>query len=180
VDKGIDILALVGLSAVSLLHWNRTLGLLALACGFTLAGMIGGIWRWGRWLTLKRDTPLFVRVNRVVKGIPSIPMPALAVNLSLTLLSLLIYTVQFALLLPHQAMANFYASGICLPLILLTSSLPISWAGMGVREAVAIMLLPRFGVLPEQAASASLLLFVISGLIPGGVGLLFIAFKMKD
>ena len=66
----------------------------------------------------------------------------------------------------------------CFPLIILSISLPLTIGGLGVREAVAVLLLSRFGVAQATALNAALLLFVINVLAPGLLGLTLVP-KMK-
>ncbi len=52
-----------------------------------------------------------------------------------------------------------------IPMITLLSALPISIAGLGIREAGYIMLFPQAGVTPEEALSLSLLVFIKMSLV---------------
>jgi uncharacterized membrane protein YbhN (UPF0104 family) len=61
------------------------------------------------------------------------------------------------------------------PWIVTAGGLPLSVAGIGPREGAAVLLLGRFGILPQIALNAGVLLFVFSSLFPallGGAALL--------
>jgi uncharacterized protein (TIRG00374 family) len=60
------------------------------------------------------------------------------------------------------------------PLVVLASMLPISLAGLGVREGMAVYLLGKIGVAPAAALSVSLSFFLLVALgsLPGGVAYL--------
>ena len=60
------------------------------------------------------------------------------------------------------------------PLVVLASMLPISLAGLGVREGMAVYLLGKIGVTPAAALSVSLSFFLLMALgsLPGGVAYL--------
>jgi len=55
-------------------------------------------------------------------------------------------------------------------LIFLAVALPVGFAGLGVREATAALVLASFGIEKEVAVQASFQLFVINMLIPGLIG----------
>ncbi|MCA9572314.1 MAG: flippase-like domain-containing protein, partial [Myxococcales bacterium] len=60
------------------------------------------------------------------------------------------------------------------PLVLLAMSVPLSVGGWGLREATAVVVLPRFGWTPEGALALSALYGLTSlvGALPGGLALL--------
>lgn len=60
------------------------------------------------------------------------------------------------------------------PLVVLASMLPISLAGLGVREGMAVYLLGKIGVAPAAALSVSLSFFLLVALgsLPGGLAYL--------
>ena len=60
---------------------------------------------------------------------------------------------------------------LALPLVTLSNVLPITIAGLGLREGLATLLLPQFGISAEVASAAFFLSFVLTILIPGTVGL---------
>lgn len=56
------------------------------------------------------------------------------------------------------------------PWIVTAGGLPLSVAGIGPREGAAVLLLGRFGIVPEIALNAGALLFVFSSLVPAALG----------
>jgi uncharacterized membrane protein YbhN (UPF0104 family) len=56
------------------------------------------------------------------------------------------------------------------PWILLTNLVPITPAGLGVREGTAVAILHTYGVQVATAVNATLLLFVINSLLPALLG----------
>jgi len=78
--------------------------------------------------------------------------------------------VQFHLLLSASVKVPFSVSFRSLPLIFLAVALPVGFAGLGVREATAALVLASFGIEKEVAVQASFQLFVINMLIPGLIG----------
>jgi hypothetical protein len=79
--------------------------------------------------------------------------------------------LQFYVILSALADVSFTSVLYGLPIILVGSMLPVSIAGLGVREMVASVVMARFFISSAQAVTASFLLFCVNGLIPGVVGI---------
>lgn len=74
----------------------------------------------------------------------------------------------------------FKFSFIAWPLIILTNLLPITFGGIGPREAAAVLLLSKmFGISKAAAISSSLTLFFINSLIPGIIGIFLYILSTK-
>ncbi|MBW6515328.1 MAG: flippase-like domain-containing protein [Candidatus Cloacimonetes bacterium] len=69
---------------------------------------------------------------------------------------------------------------ISVPLILIANIIPITYAGLGLRETFAIYLLRDFDIQPEIAVTASLIIFLINSVLPAIVGLFFILTTKKQ
>jgi len=89
--------------------------------------------------------------------------------LSLTCFGMLM--LQFWVILLDFSKVRFVDVVVGLPVILVGSMLPVSLSGLGIREMVASLVLPRFGIDQAQAAISSSLLFLINSFIPGTVGI---------
>ena len=61
-----------------------------------------------------------------------------------------------------------------IPLILFSNLIPITYAGLGLREKFAIEVLSKYGISSEIAITASLTVFIFNVLIPAVVGLYYI------
>ena len=79
--------------------------------------------------------------------------------------------LQFWVILLDFSKVRFEDVVVGLPVILVGSMLPMSLSGLGIREMVASLVLPRFGIDQGQAAIGSFLLFLINSFIPGTVGI---------
>ena len=62
---------------------------------------------------------------------------------------------------------------LCFPVIVLFGNIPITVSGLGVREAVSVYCFSLFNVDASIGFSYSLLLFIITSLVPGILGYLF-------
>lgn len=68
---------------------------------------------------------------------------------------------------------------LIIPLIALAIALPISVAGIGVRESSGMILFQRVGVIPSQAASMQLLTYIVTLLVGMIGGILFALVEPK-
>jgi uncharacterized protein (TIRG00374 family) len=129
------------------------------------------------WNTLARWVPLFDRllsikaVSSLVTSLQSYSGPALlrsfgvgvAFNVLLIAMNVLIGTALGAdLRLPYYL--------IFVPITSLVLILPISFAGLGVREGTYVFLFSQVGMAQEVALSLSLLVYVLGTVSPGLVG----------
>lgn len=161
-DKLVDVSVLLILCAISLWAYSTVLGIAGMAGVFVLAF---GIWAGARWL--KRRHP----VHRALTTLSAAPGHLIAFNALLAVGCYAIMALQFHLLLSGLHSIPLWASSRVLPPILLGSAMPLFINGLGGREGLATVLLSSYAVPGEQAVLAAFLLFVVSGLLPGGVGI---------
>jgi uncharacterized protein (TIRG00374 family) len=129
------------------------------------------------WGFLADRVPLFDRflsiksVHSLVSSLQSYSRSALlrALGVGLVFNVLLIAAnVLIGTALGADVALRFYM--IFVPLTSLVLILPISFAGLGVREATYVLLFSQVGMTPEVALSLSLLVYVLGTLMPGLVG----------
>ncbi len=89
-------------------------------------------------------------------------------------LTLLLHSIRFvqlaALIVGLDASPTLHA-WLCLPLIQLADAFPVTVAGVGPREWVGLHVLPWAAISPAVAVTAVLLQSLISGFVPGTLGL---------
>lgn len=95
---------------------------------------------------------------------------------------ILLTVVQYYVLISQFFRINFIDTLIAVPLILLGNVIPISYAGLGVRESFAIHLLGHYNISSEVAVTTSLLVFLLNSVLPalGGVWLIVSAKKESN
>jgi len=129
------------------------------------------------WEFLSERVPLFDRllsikaVDSLVSSLQSYSGSALlrALGVGLVFNVLLIATnVLIGMSLGVDLPLAYYM--IFVPLTSLVLILPISFAGLGVREGTYVVLFKQAGVAPEVALSMSLLVYVLGTVMPGLVG----------
>ncbi len=86
---------------------------------------------------------------------------------------------QYFLILKSFITIGFMTVCIAVSLILVANIIPITYAGLGLRETFAIQVLSKFNISPEIAVAASLTIFFINLVLPAFVGLIFIIQSRK-
>lgn len=82
--------------------------------------------------------------------------------------------LQYHLIINNFHGISFLDSLIIVPLILSANLLPVTYAGLGLRETFAIGVLSKFGIDPETAVACSLSIFAFSSLLPALIGVFFV------
>jgi len=94
-------------------------------------------------------------------------------TLGLTLAYYVVNTVVFWLVLMSISPSINPVIALSLPLIIIMGNVPISISGLGVRELVSVTVFSAFGDSAAYGFSASLILYLLTSLLPGLVGSLF-------
>ncbi len=90
--------------------------------------------------------------------------------------------VQYYLIINQFHPVSLIRVMLSVPLILLANSIPITYAGLGLRETFAIHILREYNIQPEIAITASLVIFVLNSVLPAlaGAVLLLAVRKSKE
>jgi hypothetical protein len=129
------------------------------------------------WEFLAERVPLFDRllsikaVRSLVSSLQSYSGSALLRSLGVGLVfnvTLIAANVLIGMALGVDVPVAYYM--IFVPLTSLVLILPISFAGLGVREGAYVVLFKQAGVAPEVALSMSLLVYALGTVTPGLVG----------
>ena len=86
---------------------------------------------------------------------------------------------QYFIILKSFVTISFLMVCIAVSLILVANIIPITYAGLGLRETFAIQVLSKFNISPEIAVAASLIIFFINLVLPAFAGLIFIIQSKK-
>ncbi len=92
---------------------------------------------------------------------------------------ILLTCLQYWLILRRMGGLPFAQALISVPVILSANNIPVTVAGLGLRETFAVNLLARYGLPPEAAVTASLTVFVFNGVLPALPGLVFMLLHKK-
>ena len=117
-------------------------------------------------------------VKRALSGAAAVPGRGWIWVLGLSLLVHLVGTVEYVLIARALGLdLGLVAVGWVRAVMLLAAILPVTVAGLGLREGAAMLILPLYGVEMDAALAFSLLVFAVGHLGVGAVGGLFEAFR---
>ncbi len=83
--------------------------------------------------------------------------------------------LQYFIIINQFFPAAFGNILITVPLILVANLIPVTYAGLGLRETFAIHLLRNYQIQPEFAVTASLLIFILNSVVPALIGAVLLA-----
>jgi len=92
---------------------------------------------------------------------------------------LIIYIQGYLLIIGLGGFISLKTAILTFPIISLAKTIPITIAGLGLREGAAILLFTNFGVPKEIAMNMALLWFIIDILVPGIIGLMSLLIVKK-
>ena len=99
----------------------------------------------------------------------------LLLNIGLAFVGFIIFYVQAFILLRAVSPSAPISVLPVFPIITLSTILPLSIGGVGIREWTAVLLLSRFNITPEAAITAFFGHFVVVQLLPSLVGVIIIS-----
>lgn len=86
---------------------------------------------------------------------------------------------QYFILLNNFVSFHFFSAVASIPLILFSNLIPITYAGLGLREKFAIEVLAKYNISSETAITVSLTVFIFNVLLPALIGLFYIIRSKK-
>jgi uncharacterized membrane protein YbhN (UPF0104 family) len=119
---------------------------------------------------VERKAPLGGRTREVFGSLESLSPAASALYVVLTVGAFALVILQFGLILNGSGHFSPSAAVLTFPLVILTNILPITIAGIGIREGAAILLLGHFHVPAAVAAISAFTMFFLNTALPGMVG----------
>lgn len=181
VDRFLGLSALQAIGALALLfNWQAVpLQVAVFTIAIFLSGMVGGYLLINRrlYLTLQTHLALFRRlteikiVGNLFESFQRYPLAALGRSFGVSLLfNLSLIAMNGCIGLALGATASLIQYAIFIPITSIVLLLPISFAGLGVREGTYIQLFQSVGVPKEIALAMSLLVYTIGNICTGLVG----------
>lgn len=86
---------------------------------------------------------------------------------------------QYFIILNNFISFHIFSAIISIPLILFSNIIPITYAGLGLREKFAIEVLAKYEIASEIAVTVSLTVFLFNSVLPALVGLVFLLKNKK-
>lgn len=178
IDRVIDIICLLALSAITIIVFFNSitlavilvlLAIVFMACSMALLhrGAVTFIFSLLKIGDEHRDDYLGT-VEATVRDPRS-----MASAFGLTLCYYAVNTLAFWLILRALSPTINPVIALALPVIIIMGNVPISISGLGVRELVSVTVFSIFNSSAAYGFSASLVLYLLTSLLPGLVGLIF-------
>ena len=181
VDKVYDVIVLALLSVAGAALLVSPLFALALAL-FGAAGVYLAL----RPRDLRRlyagigsKLPLYAKIDRVLEGFAEFRGTVGALCLLYTFGSFLIVLLQYWIILRAWNVGGLDVVVYCFPLVVLTNAVPLTVAGLGIREGAAILLLNHFGIASQVAGTSAFLMSFMNTVLPGLLGALVTPFLRR-
>jgi hypothetical protein len=95
------------------------------------------------------------------------------------MLQLTITLFQYWLLITRIHPAGFWKCFVTMPLVLVANTIPITFGGLGLREAFAVQLLPKLGLDAASAVAVTLFLFLLNTVLPAIPGVFALSISSK-
>lgn len=178
IDRVIDITAVLMLSLAGSFYllnkgFSILIFLLLLFCLFVL---YSHELLWNLSKRLVSDRPSFWRkLGKVIDMLKDLDDKTVSMTLILSLVAFLLVIIQFYFLISAFEPASVSAVCLVTPLITLSSVIPVSFMGLGVREGIAMLLFAHFGISGTTAISAAFLVFIMNNVLISIIGMFFLS-----
>lgn len=176
-EKAYAFLAVLIASAISLVVLGKIwIGILLVVCVFVIASNLHIV----RSLLSRLSflLPFGEKVATLWSAWDYFQRKHISLLLSISLLFFSVVFAQFYVLVSAFQIIDLRPAMISIPLTMAINSLPLTVAGLGLREGAAVFFFSQFGVAKVAALNGAFLLFVIDILLPGLLGLLLLP-RMK-
>ena len=168
VDKLFDLTAVCvcGCAGLMLLDWAAwgAAGLALIAVAWVVGMACVG------WLSRSRWSTRYALVGRVSSAMSALRGRLVAMCLSIAVVNFAVYYTQVYVVFRSFGEAMPLAATAAFPVITLSTIIPFAIGGLGIRELAAQVLLSRFGIGDDVAASAYLIHFALIMIAPALVG----------
>ncbi|MDP8200653.1 MAG: lysylphosphatidylglycerol synthase domain-containing protein [Candidatus Tenebribacter burtonii] len=96
------------------------------------------------------------------------------------ILYMFITIFQYFILLNNFISFHFFSAVVSIPLILISNLIPITYAGLGLREKFAIEVFSKYTISAEIAVTVTLTIFLFNSVLPAIVGMVLLLRKKKS
>ncbi len=171
VDKVYDVIVLALLAVPG--AWLLVNPLLAIA--FAAIGL-GGVYLAIRPSGLRtafrlcRPLPHYKKIDGMMGRFAEFPGSVGVVCLVYTLGSFLIVLAQYWIILRAWSTGGPDVVVYCFPMVVLSNAVPLTVAGLGTREGLAILLLNHYKIARSVAGTSAFLMFFMNTALPGVIG----------
>lgn len=178
IDRITDIICLLILSTISILAFFHSVELIAITIGLSLLCIVSAVILLDSRVLSMSFKLLNIDDNHKYDYMDAVDAiiqnkRSLLYAVGLTICYYAINILAFWLVLRALSFTIEPIIALSLPIIIILGNVPISISGLGVREMVSVSIFSMFGQSAAYGFSASLVLYLITSLIPGLIGLIF-------
>ncbi len=185
IDRVFDIAAALLLALPGIYYYTNVPA--AAGVGIILAVVVAGLFfphypaRWlNRMLARSGKFPLLGERFGFIEDQVAAIVPGFKIKFfGFTLLCYGIVIVQFYWLVTNYYPCRLWMAALSQPLIMLTNIMPLTIAGLGIREAAAAVLLAPFGIPRAAALSSAFMLFLLNTALPAVIGAWLVFIRRK-
>ena len=130
------------------------------------------------WIFLKKiigDGPIWQKVGKLIDMLKNLDPKTVSTALILSFLAFISVLFQFYYLVSAFEGTTLLAVCLVTPLITLSSIIPVSFMGLGVREGISIVLFSAFGITGATALSVAFLGFAMNNVFISIIGIVFLS-----
>lgn len=121
------------------------------------------------------STFLYEKLGKLVHALDDLDMRLITGLFVLSFLSFFLIILQFYFVISAFENTVFLTVYLATPLVTLSSLIPISFMGLGVREGLSVYLFSMMGISPETAFSTAFLCFVINNVSTSSLGAIYLS-----
>ena len=171
-DRVMDLATILLFAGVSVgLLTSPPLGLIPILGAALLAVGLAASRSLAEWIEATRHSfPGKSRVSRLLGQLRTLRPSVISKGMLLSVLIFALALLQFYWLLTAFEPVSWKAPVVSFPLLVLAGALPITIAGIGVREGTATLVLLALGVAEVTAIGAAVFSFTMNTLLPGLLG----------
>lgn len=172
VDRGIDLLtiALFGCVALPFLGYPLYFEVSASLCAAGIAALYLAPRAQGTLEAVARHLPWQRYSLRMLASLEGLDHRRVTGTLVASIVATLVGYAQFYVLLRPYADLPVAAVVVTFSVMILSNLVPITIGGLGVREALSVLILRRYGVADAVAVNAAFLSYLTNTVLPGVIG----------
>jgi len=115
------------------------------------------------------------KISKLIDMLRNFNTKTISSALMLSVLAFVLVLFQFYYLVAAFEKGTFMSICLVTPLITLSSIIPISFMGLGVRESISIILFSTFGISEATALSAAFLGFIMNNVMISIIGIYYLS-----
>lgn len=174
VDRILEVLAIMAMTILgALIYWGSIAGgmlgsiiltgLLLLSCRHRMLGLL---------VRVARKLPSGAKLEGAIQCFGELSQKRLFLSFAMAFICYAFSIYQFHLLLSAFCEISIRVVFLGAPLVVLSNAIPVTVAGLGVREGASALIFSSFDTPETAAVNAAFLLFVMNTFVPSMIGLL--------